>query len=129
MRLYVIQPQVNGSQHYSARVVLDNVAYRLDFYTGVTEPPGYLSTSSLKTGVWYWDLYDGLGNKLVVGQGLTTGVDLLYPFRARNVPRGKLFVKYNGTSRLDADLTAFEENRATIYYQAYQDVIDSGGAV
>lgn len=129
MRLYVLQPQVNNSGHYSARVTLDQVAFRLDCYTGVTTPQGYPSASTAKAGLWYWDLYDNLGEPLVMGQGLTTGIDLLFPFRARAVPAGRLFVRSNGNRQLDADLTAFQENRATFYYQAIGDVLASGGSL
>ena len=127
MLLYVLKAQVGGSQHYSSRVVLDNVAFRLDFYTGVTTPTDYPSAGVAEQGLWYWDLYDSIGDPLVMGQGLTSGVDLFFPFRARGVPAGKMFVRCNQSIQLDPTLDSFNDQLATVFYQSYQQVLDSGG--
>jgi hypothetical protein len=127
MRLFILKPQVNGSSHYSSRVILDQVAYRLDFYTGVVLPTDYPLEGQVEYGLWYWDLYDSNGAPLVMGQGLTSAVDLFYPFRARGVPPGRMFVRYNSSTQLDPEISTFEDNLAVVYYQAYQDVLDSGG--
>jgi hypothetical protein len=114
--------QVNQSQHLSTQVFLDNVSYRLDFY--VTRVPD-LSTG-VSANYWYLDLYDSSDNAIVLGIGLVTGIDILFPYRALNVPAGKLFVSPQETAYIDPTENTFINDEALLLYQPAADVLALG---
>jgi len=109
--------QVNDSDHLSTQVNLDSELFRLDFYT--TKVPD-LSTGLPPdmTELWYIDVYDSQGNALILGLGMSSGIDIFYPYRAIGAPKGKLFVAPSVDGPfIDPDATAFSEERAHLYYQ------------
>jgi len=117
MAIRELTVQVNNSDHLSTQVNLDGELFRLDFYTTKAVD---LSTGLPPdtTKLWYIDLYDSQGNALVLGLGMATGIDILHPYRALGVPKGKLFVApSNEGTFIDPDSTAFSEDRAHLYYQ------------
>jgi hypothetical protein len=117
--------QIGTSNHFDVVERLDNVNYRISLYTMVYAP-GYGDNPTTRTGLWCWDLRDMLSQPIVLGAGLGSGVDLLFPYRGySNCPPGKLFVWTS--DGLDPDLTAFSEQRAVLYYQPIADVVASGG--
>ena len=118
MAIQEVTVQVNDSDHLSTRVELDGVEFRLDFY--VTKSPNL--TTGVVTQVWYLDLYDSADNPLVLGIGLATGIDILYPYRALEVPAGKLFVNPTGGVSVDPTVNTFSEDEAVLYYQPEADV-------
>lgn len=116
--------QVNDSDHLSTVVFLDQVSFRLDFYT--TKVPDL--SSGAVTQLWYIDLYDSAGNALVLGIGMATGIDILFPYRARAVPAGKLFVNPESTLFIDPTVDTFKDDEAVLYYQPAADVTALGTA-
>jgi len=123
MAFQTLTVQVNGSQHFSQWLTLDDVLFRLDFYvTRVIE----LTTGEVISR-WYLDLYDGGNSPIVMGIGVTTGIDILFPYRAYKIPAGKLFVYPNvqvgnGTGYDDPTETTFEEDLAFVDYQTEAEV-------
>jgi len=118
MTIQRLTVQVNESDHLSTRVFLDDEQFRLDFY--VTK---IVNTDTLVvTTAWYLDLYDSAGDPLVLGIGLTAGIDLLYPYRALKVPQGKLWVQPMSGIYADPTIDTFEEDEAVVYYQPVADV-------
>lgn len=125
IKLQRLALQIGTSNHFDVVERLDNVSYRISLYT-VVLLPGYGSNPATRTGLWCWDLRDMLDSPIVIGAGLGSGVDLLFPFRGySNCPPGKLFVWTSDDA--DPDLTAFSEQRAVLYYQTIAEVIASGG--
>lgn len=135
--LQTLAVQLGSSNHFDVVERLDDIDYTLTLYTWVL-PTNYANAYVLgglapaanpttRTGLWCWDLRDVLGIPIVLGAGLGSGVDLLFPFRGnQSCPPGKLFVwTSNG---LDPDLTAFAERRAVLYYQPIAQVLASGGS-
>jgi hypothetical protein len=125
LNLQRVALQIGTSSHFDVVERLDSVNYRLSLYT-VVLAPGYGTNPTARTGWWCWDLRDSIGNAIVLGAGLGSGVDLLFPFRGySSCPPGKLFVWTN--DGLDPDLAAFSDQRAVLYYQPIADVVASGG--
>lgn len=126
LRLQKLATQIGSSSHFDVVERLDNVNYRLSLYT-VVITPGYGNNPTARTGLWCWDLRDVFGTSIILGAGLGSGVDLLFPFRGySSVPPGKLFVWTS--DNLDPDLTAFADQRAVLYYQPIAEVEASGGS-
>lgn len=96
-----VQPTVDVSHHVTS-VELDGRRYLFRFYTNKT------------ARAWFWDLGDHAR-----GLRLTTGVDLLYPYRYLGVeacPPGILWVAdLEGLGRAP-DLTSFAEKRHALLY-------------
>lgn len=122
--LQEVTVQVNRSDHLSTVVFLDNASYRLDFYT--TKVPDL--TTGTVAQCWYLDLYDGANTPLVLGIGLVTGIDILFPYHARGVPPGKLFVSPQNTSFIDPTVDTFDDDEALLFYQPFADVQELGVA-
>jgi hypothetical protein len=92
LRLQRLAVQIGDSDHYVVDERLDQVSYQLTLYT-VVLPPSYGDNPATRTGYWCWDFRDATGTPLVLGAGLGSGVDLLFPFRGyATCPPGKLFV-------------------------------------
>lgn len=94
---------------------LDDLTVQLDFKTGKfidgsTDP---------SVGLWYLDIYDAVGTPVVLGLGLSVGVDLLYPYRYRDgVPPGKLFVSpESDVGYVDPVLDSFVQGTHSIWYE------------
>lgn len=107
------QPQ-RGSTVTATRIVsdvsLDGGRYRIVYKTNKQE------------GSWYFDLYDANGAPLVLGLGLVAGVDLLWPYRYRDVPPGVLFCSPHGSGAfVDPGLDAFVQGTHSMIY------IEAGG--
>ena len=102
-----ITPQFREQdKHTSQTLTLDSVRVRLDTYTNKFD------------GRWYMDLYDSLGAPLVFGVRLTTGLDLLFPYRYKDgVPPGVLFINDHAGPRLDPGLDSFQDREVSLYYQ------------
>jgi len=92
-------------KHTSQTLTLDGVRFRLDTYTNKAD------------GRWYLDLFDDAGAPIVLGIGLATGLDLLYPYRYLDVPAGILFVNDLAGPQEDPGLDAFKDKAAALYYQ------------
>lgn len=126
LRLQRLAVQIGDADHFQVTERLDNVNYQITLYT-VVLPPNYGDNPTTRTGYWRWDFRDTTGAPGVLGAGLGSGVDLLFPYRAYSwCPPGKLFVWTS--DNLDPDLTAFAEERAVLYYQSIAEVIASGGS-
>lgn len=104
MAIINITPPFDSRDHVSMSITLDDQTYRMDF------------KQNKQTNTWFMDLFDSLGAPLVLGMGLSAGIDILYPYKARQVPPGKLFVSPQFGAFVDPDLDAFEEGEAIIYY-------------
>jgi hypothetical protein len=127
LRLQRLAVQIGKADHYVVTERLDEVNYEITLYT-VVLPPSYRDNPTTRTGYWCWDFRDATGTPLVLGAGLGSGVDLLFPFRGYAAcPPGKLFVWTS--DNLDPGLDSFAEERAVLYYQSIADVIASGGSV
>ena len=122
MAFQKITVQVNESQHLSTQVFLDNVSYRLDFY--VTKVPDLVTGES--TNLWYIDLYNSANTPIVLGIGMATGIDIFFPYRARAVPAGKLFVAPQDTAYIDPTENTFINDEAILFYQPAADVAALG---
>ena len=135
--LQTLAVQIGKANHYDVVERLDSVNYQLTLYTQVW-PTNYAqayvfaglapdANPTTRAGVWCWDLRDVLGVPIVLGAGLGSGVDLLFPFRGNpSCPPGKLFV-WTSDAR-DPDLSAFSDKRAILYYQPIAQVEASGGS-
>lgn len=91
--------------HTSRVVVLEGVRFRLDTYTNKQD------------NTWYMDLYDDQDVPLVQGLALVVGLDLLFPYRYKNVPPGILFVNDQSGVVQDPNLESFSKKEAALYYQ------------
>ena len=92
-------------KHTSQTVTLEGVRFRIDTYTNTAD------------GCWYMDLYDSDNAPLVIGIRLTTGLDLLFPYRYKAVPPGILFINDHVGQRQDPTLDAFDDQEVALYYQ------------
>lgn len=118
--------QIGNADHYVVDERLDQVSYQITLFT-VVLPPGYGDNSETREGYWCWSLRDATGAPGVLGAGLGSGVDLLFPYRAYEwCPPGKLFV--HTLDGLDPGLTAFADETAVLYYQSAAEVVASGGS-
>ena len=133
--LTTLAVQIGKSNHYSVVERLDGTSYEITLYTLVIPQSypnahvlaGLTSNPATRSGLWIFDLRDAFGNPLVLGAGLGSGVDLLFPYRGyATCPPGKLFVWTNDGT--DPDLTAFADKRAVLYYQPIAQVVASGGS-
>lgn len=122
MAFQVVTVQVNDSDHLSTQVFLDGESFGLDFYT--TKVPNLADDTVAEC--WYLDLYDSAGEPLVLGIGLAAGIDILFPYRARAVPKGKLFVNPEGGSFVDPTVDSFKDALAVLYYQPAASVTELG---
>lgn len=100
----IVQPRADDT-HTSQTMTLDGVRFRMDFYTNKAD------------GCWYIDLYDSQDNPMVIGIGMVTGLDILFPYRYLPVPSGVLFVNDHLGEKEDPGLTTFEQDQAQLYYQ------------
>jgi hypothetical protein len=91
--------------HTSQSLTLDGARFRIDFYTNKSD------------GCWYLDLFDSEDAPMVLGIGLVTGLDLLFPYRYLPVPSGVLFVNDHIGERQDPTLNSFFEDEMNLYYQ------------
>lgn len=106
MAIIQITPQFRQQdKHTSQTLTLDNVRFRLDTYTNKAD------------GCWYMDLYDADENPLLFGIRLTTGLDLLFPYRYKAVPAGILFINDHLGERQDPTLDSFQDEEVALYYQ------------
>ena len=123
MAIQTLTVQVNNSQRLNTQVALDGQNFGLNFY--VTKVPNLQDGTVAQ--FWYLDLYDSQGNAVVLGIGLVAGIDMLFPYRALSVPKGKLFV-YPSQDGLFIDPTVdtFSEDNAHLYYQPVADVVALG---
>lgn len=118
MAIQQLTVQVNESDHLSTRVFLDDEQFRLDFY--ITK---IVDTSTLAvTTAWYFDLYDSAGDPLVLGIALASGIDLLFPYRALKVPKGKLFLQSTTNVLEDPTVDSFRDDEVLLWYQPEADV-------
>lgn len=122
MALQEVTVQVNGSDHLTTVQFLDGVSYRLDFYT--TKVPNLMTGTVAQC--WYLDLYDVADKPLVLGIGLVTGIDILFPYHALAVPPGKLFVNPQTTLFIDPTVDTFLDEEAICFYQPEADVKSLG---
>ena len=91
--------------HPTQVLTLDGVKFRLDTYTNKID------------GGWYFNISDADDVAVVVGVGLVTGLDLLFPYRHLDVPPGILFVNDLIGPRDDPGLESFINGGAALYYQ------------
>jgi hypothetical protein len=101
-----ITPQFRPEdQHTAQRVTLDGIVVRLDSYTNTFD------------GSWNLDIYDADDAPIVMGIGVTVGLDLFYPYRHLGLPPGVLFVQdQTGTPAQDPGLDSFEGDRFALFY-------------
>jgi len=122
MSFQEVTVQENGSGHLTSQATLDGVSFGLNFY--LTKVP------DLQTGAvaefWYMDELDSAAVPLVLGIGLVTGIDILFPYRARAMPKGKLFVNPEGTRFIDPTANTFKDDEAFLFYQPEADVLALG---
>lgn len=91
--------------HTSQTLVLDGVRVRLDTYTNIDDDS------------WYLDIYDEEDQPIVLGIGMSTGLDFFFPYRYRNLPPGKLFVQDQGVQPfVDATRGDFLAGNMALYY-------------
>jgi hypothetical protein len=113
----ILLVQVGASTHLDRVYDLDGARFRFATYTNKVD------------GRWYLDISDSLGTPIVLGLGLACGCDLLYPYRARPVPAGKLWVQpQNAGADSDPDLDGFADNRFALWYWSLADQIVAGAA-
>jgi hypothetical protein len=106
MTIIQITPQFREEdQHTSQTLTLDGTRFRLDTYTNRFD------------GAWYLDLYDADEEPLILGLGLVTGLDLLFPYRYLAVPAGVLFINPLTGDSVDPGLTSFTDKDVALYYQ------------
>jgi len=105
----VLLVQVGGSTHLDRVYDLDGARYILSTYTNTRD------------GLWYLDIRDSLGTPTVLGIGLACGVDLLYPYRSRAVPAGKLWVQPMAGASADPGLDDFATSRFELWYWSAAD--------
>ena len=98
-----VQPRPEVS-HYDVSYDLDGGRYAFAFYTNAA------------TGGWSFDVSNEGESAIVRGVALTAGVDLLYPYRYKDVPPGALWVRDRGLSGRDPGPSDFIEGRAVLYY-------------
>jgi len=74
-------PEEGFSSQFSYTIILEGRRHGLRFYTNGID------------GLWYFDLTDTNFDPVVVGLGLSVGVDLLFPYRHLSdlVPPGVLY--------------------------------------
>lgn len=121
-----IAVQLASQSRFQVIERLDGVNVGLTFYT-VVRAPGYADNPTTRTGSWFLDVLDVLGQPIARGLRVGAGVDLLFPFRAySSTPPGKLFALT--TDGADPDLLAFAEKRARMVYQSAAEVVASGGS-
>ncbi len=102
--------QIGWSTHLDRGDYLDGARYRLSTYTNTRD------------GLWYLDIRDSLGSAVVLGLGLACGCDLLYPYRARPVPAGKLWVQpQTSGAESDPGLDGFLSGRFALWYWSLAD--------
>jgi hypothetical protein len=127
LRLQRLAVQIGSADHFIVDERLDEVNYQITLYT-VVLPPGYGDNPVTRTGYWCWNFRDSTGTALVLGAGLGSGVDLLFPYRGYDTcPPGKLFVWTS--DNLDPGLDSFKDETAVLYYQSIAEVVASGGSV
>lgn len=99
--------------HASQTLTLDGVRVRLDTYTNKAD------------GSWYFDLFDSDDVLLIAGVAITTGLDLLFPYRYLSIPPGSLFVNDLVGPVEDPGLDAFITKAAALYYQTQDEALTS----
>jgi hypothetical protein len=126
LRLQRLAVQIGSADHFVVDERLDEVNYQITLYT-VVLPPGYGDNPATRTGYWCWNFRDAMGTARVLGAGLGSGVDLLFPYRGyATCPPGKLFVWTS--DNLDPGLDSFKNETAVLYYQSIAEVEASGGS-
>lgn len=103
----VIQIQVQptpSTSRFETSIVLEGERYRFAFYTNTFDD------------AWYFDLTDDAEQLLVAGIGLSSGVDLLFPYRYLPVPPGVLFINDQAQIRRDPRVDSFSEKAVELYY-------------
>jgi hypothetical protein len=99
-RELVVQP-VEGLSRFVTTFVLDRRPYRFAFYTNTFDDS------------WYFDIVDVLH-----GVGLSSGVNLLYPYRylGAAIPPGPLWIKDKGLKGRHPRIEDFERGLCALYY-------------
>jgi len=100
----LVQPDAAVSRFESTAKLETGGVWKFVFWTNTQD------------GGWFFDLYDASDNPLVLGLGLSVGVDLLYPYRYLDVPPGILWVEDVAQTGADPGLTAFADGDAILYY-------------
>jgi len=104
MSLLEITVQPTGTEtHHVQTVQLDGQSCQLTTYTNGVD------------GYWYLDIQDATGD-VVRGLGLSSGVDLLYPYRHLDLPPGPLWVHDKGLGGADPRTDDFAAGRAALFY-------------
>jgi len=98
-----VQPAESVSR-FETSIVLEGERYTFAFYTNTFDDS------------WYFDLTDDTETLLLAGIGLAAGIDLLYPYRYKNVPPGALFVNDQAQIRRDPAVDSFNEEQVALYY-------------
>lgn len=100
----IVQPRASDT-HTTQTMTLDGIRVRMDFYTNKSD------------GGWYMDMFDSEGAQMVMGIGLATGLDLLFPYRHLDVPPGVLFVNDHIGALEDPTLDTWQDDQAQLFYQ------------
>lgn len=104
-------PTRGFSSQFTSTILLEGVRYAFSFYTNKLRP------------AWYFDIQDPTTGDVIVGSlGLTTGLDLLYPYKYNPlVPPGTLYVSDLAKTRADPVVESFAQNEAILYYLTTDD--------
>lgn len=98
-----VQPAPTVSR-FETSLVLESRRWTFVFYTNTQDDS------------WSMDLIGDDQLPRVRGLGLSTGVDMLHPYRALDVPPGALFINdIEGTGR-DPTISSFADEEAALYY-------------
>ena len=97
-------PPAESVSRFETSIVLEGERYTFAFYTNTFDDS------------WYFDRTDDTETLLLAGIGLAAGIDLLYPYRYKNVPPGALFVNDQAQIRRDPAVDSFNEEQVALYY-------------
>lgn len=106
--LLSINPQPNGTEsHLRTTLTLNKRRWTFDFYTNAIND------------AWHWDLTNDAGQRVLSGQALTLGKDLLYRYRYTDVPPGQLFCwdVADALGGRDPKIADFRDGLARLYYE------------
>ena len=99
----VVQPTGKETHHVTS-VTLEERKYTFDFYTNAVD------------GSWNFDIRNADESAAVRGVAMSVGVNLLFPYRALDLPPGSLFVFDKDLGGADPSVDDFAEGRASLFY-------------